>query len=312
VALNAALLALAMRALVWALPGKDLGHIFLPAGLMLLLLCLAQSAAAQRTFGGEERLVAGREAGVCSLRQVLLGFVGKDLASLAEILLATLCYCMAFWPEAHTFASGPDLFAIGFACLYCIWGLNFIWSVLFPPHVAMLFGVTCAFLSFLFAGLKPEASKLVDGLGGYGKLLLLASPIRWSMSHFIFRHVTGRGSTYFEGTFKDTVSWMFGQRGFRLDTVVDMRCPAATMTVIERWRNNDGLVCHSGQLFLLGVLFRFIAAMCLLLSSSSTASGGQLPLGFSSKIGSRVLRDLLYVLLACFVVLQVLLLGETH
>lgn len=312
VALNASLLSVVMFCTLWAVKGSGLGHVFLPTGLTLLLLCLAQSVAAQRVFAGEERQVAYREAAVCSLNQVLWSFVGKDLASLLEISIGTMCFTLTFWPNANTFASVFDVYAIGFACLYSIWGLNYIFSIVCPPSTAMLFAVAACFLSFLFSGLKPEAEVLVGALGGYGRLLLLVSPIRWSMSHFIFRHITGRGSTFFEPSLLDTgVKWLFEHRGYRLENIVDGKCPAATGSVIERWSNKDGLLCHSGQLFLLGILFRFIAAACLLLCSSAKTSGGQLPLGFSSRVGSGVLRDALFVLLTFFVLLQIVLLGET-
>lgn len=306
---NVFLLMVSMAALAWAFPNLQLEHVFLPSSLMFLLLCLAQSVAAQRIFGGEDRQMTHREAGVCSLGQIVFGFIGKDLASLVEIVLAAMCFTLTYWPQSASFVHGSDLFAIGFATLYCIWGLNHIWAIAFSPHSAMLLAVIVSFLSFLFCGLKPEAHVLAKSLGGYGSLLLLVSPVRWSMSHWIFRHLTGNGSTYFGEAITDKVHWLFSQRGFKLD---NLQCPNFQRRVLERWVSGEGLVCHSGQLFLLGFLFRFIAVMCLLVSSSSKASGGRLPLGTSSSLRSRMLRDAIMVFLAFFVVLQIVLLGQTY
>ena len=47
-------------------------------GLLWMILCLAQSIAAQRIFGGEDRQVAWREASVCSPVQIVSAFIGKD------------------------------------------------------------------------------------------------------------------------------------------------------------------------------------------------------------------------------------------
>merc|ERR1711924_282001 len=125
---------------------------FLPNSMMFLLICLDQSIAAQRLFGGTERPIAWREAKVSSLSQVMFGFVGKDLSSLVEMLFAATCCSLPFWPDAGTFASWGDLLAITFACIYCVWGLNHTWTIAFPAHTAMLFAVVSAFMAFLFNG----------------------------------------------------------------------------------------------------------------------------------------------------------------
>lgn len=308
-AMNIALLMASLYALGWAFPVAYMDHVFLQNGLMLLLLCLAQSVAAQRLFGGEERTMAWREASVCSPSQVLYSFIGKDMASLVEIALAAMCFTLVYWPIGHTYASGSDLFAIGFACLYAIWGLNHIWAIAMPQHAAMLLAVVMSFLSFLFAGLKPEAYVLARTLNGYGSLLLLMSPVRWALSHFLFRHVTGRGATYTEGEVKAHVQHLFSERGYDINKI---QCPNLSVGIMDRWANHEGWVCHSGQLFLLGFLFRLLALLILVLIGSKRAAGGQLPLGVLSSTRSRLLQDCIGVFLVGLTVLNVWLLGFTY
>merc|ERR1711870_206833 len=113
-------------------------HIFLPTALLMLLLCLTQSSAAQRIFGHEDREIAWREASVMSLKQLLFSFVGKDLASLGEIMFSAMCFTCVYWPRSGTFASGADVFAMAFGLLYANWGLNHIWAILFPPNSSMI------------------------------------------------------------------------------------------------------------------------------------------------------------------------------
>lgn len=309
VALHMLLLWITMVALAWAFPGGNLEHVFLQNGLMLMLLCLTQSIGAQRLFGGAERHVALREASVTSLSQVLYGFIGKDVVGLVEMFLAAMVYTLTYWPLATTYASVTDFFAIGFATLYCIWGMNHIFAIAFPGNTAMLLAVTTSFLSFMFSGLRPEAHVISASLGGYGSLLLLASPVRWAMSHWIFRHVTGPGSTYAQGSVKDKVEPVFSQRGFSMN---HLACPDYSAVVAVRWANKSGWVCHSGQLFLLGFLFRFLAATCLLLRSSAGASGGQLSFGASTITKARMLRHCMIVFLIFVTVFDIFLLGRTY
>ncbi|OLQ05532.1 hypothetical protein AK812_SmicGene11267 [Symbiodinium microadriaticum] len=49
---------------------------------------MTEGVAAQRVFGGRERFVVWREAGVGT--NTFLCFLGRDIAALAEVLLASL------------------------------------------------------------------------------------------------------------------------------------------------------------------------------------------------------------------------------
>merc|ERR1712043_76292 len=150
VAVNVTLPMVAMTALAWAFPNFQMEHIFLESGLMLLLLVLAQSVAAQHLFGGEERAMMWREAAVSSLSQTLFSFIGRDIASLAELALTAVSFSLVYWPISHTYVSCSDTFAIGFGVLYAVWGMNHIWAISCPSHTAMLVAVIVSFMCFLF------------------------------------------------------------------------------------------------------------------------------------------------------------------
>jgi hypothetical protein len=276
---------------------------------MMLLISMTQAFASQRIFGCAERDMMIREAGVSSVAHTCCAFFGRDLASIAEMLIAATALTFTFWPLSSSFVSGSDLFAIGFSLIYAVWGYGHIMAIVFNRQVAMITAVIVSFITFLCCGLKPDANLLMESFNGYGRFFLLLSPIRWSMSHWLYRHVTGKGSTFMQHEVLDRVKGLFNGRGYNIEKLA---CPNLEVRIIDRWHDRQGLVCHSGQLFLLGFLFRFLALFCLVMLSSSKVSGGELPIGASTSTRSRLVRDALIIFVGFFVVLQVLLLGQTY
>jgi len=273
---------------------------------LLLLLALTQGIAAQRIFGGEERRMTYREGAVHSLSQVMFAFVGKDIASLVEIVLSAAVFTLIFIPIANTFASSFGLFSLGFALLYAVWGMSHIWAIICPANSAALVAVVASFTSFNFIGLKPTPQVVYQSLGKYGAIPLLVSPLRWGYGYYLHLHVTGRGAPY---EFVEAVlSKPFNVRGH---DIYRRHCPGGK-GVVDRWFDGDGWVCHPGQLILLGLLFRFIAAMVLVLTSSAHASGGKLALGTSSIRWSRIMSGCIKIMLAFMFLAAVLVLGQTH
>merc|ERR1719422_2069567 len=93
-------------------------QIFFHVGISLLFLMLGAGVAAQHTFGGCERFVAWREAGV-SVSMVRL-FVGRDLASLTEVGLLTTTFTMVYWYLGPLFVTYGTLFWTTFAFVYAV------------------------------------------------------------------------------------------------------------------------------------------------------------------------------------------------
>jgi len=245
---------------------------------------------------------------VSSLSHIIFRFAGKDLASLPEIALAAVCVTCAWWPNSDSFAAGSDMFELVFAFLYSIWGMNHACAIACPTLMAMLIAVLLSFVSFLLAGIKPPLGNLMHDTGVYGPLLLLMSPIRWAYTRYIYMHVSGYGSPYVEMDFYGRARGHLNGLGFNIDKL----CPGESMPILERWRNGNGWGCHSGQLFMQGVLFRFIATMILLLTSSAKASGGQLSFGVTSIFKSRVLQDAVYIFLFFLALYNFHILGGTY
>mmetsp|Transcript_135912 Transcript_135912/g.264498 ORF Transcript_135912/g.264498 Transcript_135912/m.264498 type:complete len:301 (+) Transcript_135912:1-903(+) len=295
-------------AVAMAFPDLNTKHIMVPPALLILISSLMQSVSAQRIFGGSERDMALREAGVFSLAQTFYSFVGRDLASIVEILMAAGCFTLIYWPMTPSFMSGSDMFAIAFALFYAIWGMNHILAIALNQQAAMVLGVVTCFLSFLCAGVRPAATSIMQAFGGYGKLFMLASPMRWAYSLWLYRHFTGIPLYQHETIVEDLLPW-FGDQGFKFD---NLTCPNFESRILDRWLDKQGLVCHSGQLFLLGFLFRFVAAVTFLVTTSSKTTGGPLPLGVSSSMGARLMRDALIIFISFFIMLQILILGQTY
>merc|ERR1712137_364009 len=111
----------------------------------MLLISLTQTLAAQRIFGAAERDMLIREAGVASLAHTCCGFIGRDLASIAEMLLASIVLTFTYWPLSSSFVSGSDLFAIGFALIYAVWGFSHILAIAFNRQVALIASVLVSF-----------------------------------------------------------------------------------------------------------------------------------------------------------------------
>lgn len=303
-AFHVVLLALAMVTLGVSIPDA---RFFLKTGLLILLLALVQSVAAQRLFGGEERHVAWREASVSSLIQVVFAFVGKDIASLMEITLTSFVFVFAYWDYAGTYASAFDMYEVGFATTYAFWGFNHVLAICFPPSAAMLLSVVFSFMSFLMSGLRPPAAQIMPALHGYGKLVLLASPVRWALTNWLFHHVASGAALTLSPVAKAVAEQRFRERGFSLE---DLPMPP-NRSINERWSQGSGWVSSSGQLFLLGFLFRFLAVTLLLFTSSANASGGQLSLGEMSMAKSRVMKGCLVIFLTFFSAMCIALLGRT-
>jgi len=272
------------------------------------MLGVFQCVVAMRIFGGEEQLMARREGSVWSLWQVLFSFVGKDLVTLPEIVFSAMLFAMTFWPLSGIFVTGNDYVALGFAVIYCFWGMNHIWAITLHRQIGMLLAVVVPFSCFLCTGIASGGFS-AHSLGGLGGLFMLASPSRWGLLYLITRHALGPGSTVQGDAGAGEVRKHWAARSLDVDRI---QCPDYSGTVLERWRDGRSHVCHTGQLLLLGFLYRFLAVACLLIVSSSRASGGQLPLGITSRIKARILRDAIFTFLVFFFWFEVALLGHTH
>eukprot|EP00929_Paragymnodinium_shiwhaense_P089857 TRINITY_DN5003_c0_g1_i5.p1 TRINITY_DN5003_c0_g1~~TRINITY_DN5003_c0_g1_i5.p1 ORF type:complete len:451 (-),score=89.55 TRINITY_DN5003_c0_g1_i5:235-1587(-) len=237
----------------------------------LFYLCLTQGVAAQRVFGGGERVVAWREAGVEV--NMILYFVGRDLSSLVDIVLYTTVFTGCFWPLSPLQMSFHNMFWGSFACIYAIWGLNFIFSVMVEPATANMIAVVLAFICQMFGGIEPPFKDLVH-LGGDGQLgdsLIALSPLRWTLDWFLYKEFTSEATPFKNPIHHAVMGGFLAQRGFGADVTTTNSKPVA-----ELWREDppNSFVKGTVQIYMLGFLYRFIALVVSLRMAKKHAKGG--------------------------------------
>eukprot|EP00747_Dinoflagellata_sp_TGD_P090135 gnl/TRDRNA2_/TRDRNA2_164587_c0_seq1.p1 gnl/TRDRNA2_/TRDRNA2_164587_c0~~gnl/TRDRNA2_/TRDRNA2_164587_c0_seq1.p1 ORF type:complete len:488 (-),score=57.93 gnl/TRDRNA2_/TRDRNA2_164587_c0_seq1:292-1542(-) len=294
------------------------------SSIALFLLMLAQSASAQRIFGGAERQVAWREAGA-NINTVFY-FVGRDITALAELLLGTHAFLLIYWPLGPLLLNHHDMFWVIFAFLYCVWGVNYIWSILLPTDSAQMLAVVSSFLSYLFVGVSPAFVDLLSVMGGQGQMLMAASPMRWAYGQLMWRHMKNKMSSFSN----PLIDWTHGAELERLGmplrwiAEMDWSCHSASRGQCwQRWAGNPvagvppiGFVCSTRQLFLLGAYSRFVALVCLLVVSKSKAQGGgsliEMPSSLRGSPMPRLLRRLFIIFLVILTHLQMMLLMSSE
>jgi len=269
--------------------------------LALFLLMLVQGVAAQRVFGGAERVVAWREAAVGN--NMLLYFLGKDLASFIQIYFASAVFACVYWPLCPLQVSYHTMLWLSFAFNYAVWGMSYIWSIALEPSTAQMVAVIMSFVSFLMAGLEPFFSELVAVGDGFLIRYIALSPIRWAYGFLLMDHIVEKANEFRNPLIRYNFEGFLSASGMPLDYLFDNNhtCAAngiSSHSTVSRWRgcNGDlnatnagcepgevrppnGLLCSVTQLYLLGGLFRFVALICLQDISKKHAKGGDTPQG---------------------------------
>lgn len=235
------------------------------AAFAILFLMLLQGVAAQRVFGGPERLIALREAGVSM--PMFAYFVGKDIAALFEVTLAAGIFTAMYFAWSHVQMQIISLFAGTWAFVYAVFGVNYLFSVCFSPASAQMSAVVISFVAFCFSGVyEPGLQDLSAYVSGRGWVVPALSPIRWLWGYMLTaeaEHLAPVVRKYSAGPIRD--------KGYDLD-LLEKRCSLG-MSLQEAWLNGGGWVCSTKHLLLLGLMFRFLAAVCLLLYVFAHSSG---------------------------------------
>jgi len=316
------LLSLGVLIVVIAIPPKKIDNIIAQPMFALFFLMLVQGVAAQRVFGGPERFVAWREAGVGF--NMLIYFIGKDIAALAEIYFNSGIFALVYWPLCPLQCSYHTVFWCTFAFNYAVWGLSFIWSIATEPAVAQMLSVLASFVCFLLAGLQPTFVDLVSIQ--YGALVptMAMSPIRYAFGFLMMDHACGTART---SEFKSPyIRFMSREallkKGMPLDWVFDNEwsCTGRTdnpLGMESQWsgcledttnphckpgeiRPPNGLMCTVCHMYLIGILFRFVALICLMVLCKKHGKGGHTVHGFG-----RLSRALFFGFVMIFVRVQV-------
>eukprot|EP00931_Biecheleriopsis_adriatica_P041446 TRINITY_DN23686_c0_g1_i1.p1 TRINITY_DN23686_c0_g1~~TRINITY_DN23686_c0_g1_i1.p1 ORF type:complete len:1139 (+),score=184.49 TRINITY_DN23686_c0_g1_i1:38-3418(+) len=258
------------------------------AGLFLMLL---QGVAAQQVLGAD-LLITLREARVGM--PMMAYFVAKDLAALIEVTLAS-----SMFTAAYGYASGcqiplHSIFTGSWAFIYSVFGLNYIFSILLSPGAAQMSAVVTSLLSFCTAGVyQPQLNDMAAQFDGRGWMVPALSPIRWFWGYLLTQEVPYLTELSYMGA-QNNLRWkgydphyLHECSGSLAGNIRD----ASVKTLRQAWLEDRGWVCSTAPLLLLGVLFRFLAGVCLLLYVSAQTSGwarffGQSEMGIWKLVGN--------------------------
>merc|ERR1711957_107770 len=156
------------------------------------------------------------------------------------------------------------LFPATWAFVYSVYGLNYIFSVLLSQSAAQMSAVCVSFLAFSVAGInQPELPQLVALVGGRGWMLPALSPIRWFWAYLHTVQMSGQSDVVKEAA----DGWMTA-KGYSMEALEQCSSNWASadpsiFTLADAWSSAQGWVCKTDHLLFLGLLFRFVAALCL-------------------------------------------------
>lgn len=274
---------------------------FLQSGLASLLLMLLQGVAAQRVFGDD--------LGV-TFREALVGmpmvsyFLAKDFAALSEVSLSAAVFTATYGAFSGAQQDFKAIISGSWAFVYTVTGLSYIWSITQSPGSAQMTCVVSAFVSFCVSGVySPELPQLAALFGGRGWMVPALSPIRWLWGYML----TNEAKVLNKLTKQNGAS-AFKLRGYDLDKLTECQSllvstDSSTLTMKDAWIDNNGWVCSVSELLLLGVMFRFLAAVCLLMRVNSQSTGFSEFFVHSAQSGGKLAGMLFTALMISFVLL---------
>mmetsp|Transcript_15212 Transcript_15212/g.26619 ORF Transcript_15212/g.26619 Transcript_15212/m.26619 type:complete len:426 (-) Transcript_15212:97-1374(-) len=247
---------------------------------------LMQGIAALRLFGGAERAVGWREAGASV--SMFCYFAGRDIMASLEMFLGALAFTAVYWPLGTMVFGFWDFLRVSFAHIYAVWGMSYIWSVIFDSSSAQMISVVSTFVCQLIGGLaQPDFATMSKALGKNGVYLMALTPSRWSYSAFVTYHIENHN----EFT-NQLVDWFtrsaIQPAGFPMSFLAanSWSCENQTSGNVSsvvriRWQGSEdrdvppiACVCGSRQLMLLGITYRIIARVALVATSKKKATGG--------------------------------------
>jgi len=261
-------------------PTKNPSDELLNPSLALFLLMLTQGVAAQRVLGGNTRYVVWREAGTAG--NSALCFIGRDLASMIETLLAAIIFTSIYWTWGPLLSSHHTVFWTSWALVYAVFGLNYIWSVLLSPDTAQMMAVVTAFLAFMLAGLQPPFANMIALENGneMGPRIMALSPIRWAFGRLMHDHTVLKQSVFDNPMVRFLAKSKLDELGMPLDWIHanNWKCTGSCQARWSGDKNNGvpsiSFVCNLTQLVLLGIYYRAVALLCMTVMAHLKSQGG--------------------------------------
>jgi len=274
-----------------------------------LFLMLLQGVAAQRIFGAD-LLITWREAQVGM--PMVAYFVAKDLTALFEVSLSSAVFAAIYGSVSGAQLLLTTLFAGSWAFVYCVFGLSYIFSITLSPGAAQMTAVVSSFISFCVSGVyQPQLPEIAAMAGERGWMVPAVSPVRW-----LYGYLLTAEAGLLKGVARNNAKDVLRSRGYDLHylkgcTPLSCGTPDPSIRSLkEAWLANRGWVCSNAQLLLLGVLFRFLAGVCLVIYVNAQTSGWARFIGRSDAGAWRFAGHLLRLLLGAFMLL--FLVGEVY
>lgn len=257
----------------------------------ILAVMLLQGVAAQRVFGAD-RLNARREASVGM--HMVSYFVGNDLAALFEVTIGAVVWSTVYLSVSHCQQSLMRILSGAWAFIYCIFGLNYVFSVCMTPPAAQMSAVVSSFVAFCFSGVyEPGLAELTGLLGGRGWVVLTLSPIRWFWGYLLTaeaHHITP--------VVREVATEVFMRKGYDLRYLNE--CDPG-LDLPEAWLRGGGWVNSTVYMLMLGLMFRFLAVVFLLLAVFAHSSGWSRFAGSSNAGVWRLVNKFFLVLVVFYI-----------
>jgi len=280
--------------LCFIIHNERLDQFIMQSAFAALFLMLLQGVAAQRIFGADLPMI-WREARVGMPMVAYL--VAKDLAALFEITLSAAVFAATYGSQSGAQLELHRLFAGAWAFVYATFGLNYIFSIVLSPSAAQMSAVVSSFISFCVAGVyQPQLPEIAAMFGGRGWMIPALSPIRW-----LFGFLLTAESNHLTDIARQGSGGMLASKGYDLKYLDDcassmVGADESVLTLHQAWETNRGWVCSTAPLLLLGVIFRFLAGLCLMLYVHAQTSGWARFFG-QSNVGAWKLAGHLFTLL---------------
>jgi len=198
-----------------------------------------------------------------------------------------------------------NLFAGAWAFVYSVFGLSYIFSICLSPGAAQMTCVVAAFISFCVSGVyQPPLQEMAGYVGDRGWMIPALSPVRWFWGYILtaeMHYLTPLSKKYGRGALL--------QRGYDLKYLEDCSLEGldqqgtGVVSLRQAWLDNRGWVCSCVDMLLLGIIFRFLAALCLILYMHAQTSRWSHFFGQSEKGWRKLLGKLFTLFVGSFLLL---------
>lgn len=304
IAVNHALCIGALVLLCAMVKYQQIDNFMMQSSFAALFLMLLQAIAAQRIFGAD-LLNTLREARVGM--SIAAYFVAKDLVALTEVTLSAAVFASAYGALSGAHQDLPHLFAGTWAFVYSIFGLSYIFSICLSAGAAQMSAVAATFVSYCVSGIyTPNLPQLAGYLGDRGWMIPALSSVRWFWGYLITAEVHyltplsrkyGSDSLRSKGYDPDYLDCSYEGLDRERTGVINLRIA---------WQAGRGCVCSGVNMLLLGLVFRFLAVVCLSLQVLAKTSGWARFFGQSERGAWKLMGRLFALLVACFLALVML------